>query len=71
VWFYLGISLGLLVLAAHDVVAGKTTFGSFFRFASSTRRDNPIHFWITVAWTTLGAVAIALLAIYHLLPDSR
>ena len=69
--FFLGISISLAMfaLSACDLITGKTTGGSFpFVWPASTRRDNPTHFWITVAWRALVALTVAVLAIRLTLP---
>jgi hypothetical protein len=69
--FYLLVRLAVSAPAAGDLLTEKTMWGSFATLAwpGSTRRDNPPHFWITVAWRTLAAATVAVLAIGLRLPD--
>jgi uncharacterized iron-regulated membrane protein len=65
--FYLWVSLAVFALVAYDLITGKTTWGSRTPFMrpGATRRDDPKHFWIGVAWRT--AIALGL-AFFHV-PD--
>jgi hypothetical protein len=68
--FYRWVSIAAFVLVAYDLIAGKITWGSCILFmrAGATRRDDPKHFWIAVAWRTTIAVGLAALAFFHV-PD--
>jgi hypothetical protein len=69
--FYLWVSLAVFALVACDLITGKTTFGArstYFMRAGATRRDDPKHFWLGVAWRTAVAIGLAALAFFHV-PD--
>jgi hypothetical protein len=69
--FYLWVSLAVFALVACDLITGKTTLGgrwTLFLRAGATRRDNPKHYWIGVAWRIAIALGLAALAFFHV-PD--
>jgi len=68
--FYIWVSLALFALVAYDLITGKITWGSWILFMrpGATRRDDPKHFWMALAWRTLIAVGLAALAFFHV-PD--
>ena len=70
--FYLWLSLAVFVLIVHDLIKGKITWGSFVLFVwpNATRRDDPKHFWMSMAWRTAVAVGLAALAFFQV-PDPK
>jgi hypothetical protein len=70
--FYLWVSLAAFALVVCDLITGKTTLGARSYFMGvrpgATRRDDPKHFWIGVAWRTAIALGLAALAFFHV-PD--
>jgi hypothetical protein len=69
--FYLWVSLAVFALVACDLITGKTTLGgrwTSFMKAGATRRDDPKHYWIGVAWRIAIALGLAALAFFHV-PD--
>jgi len=67
--FYLWISFAIFALVACDVITGKPTLTGWTAFPftrpGATRRDDPKHFWIAVAWRTAVAIGLAALAFFH------
>jgi|HubBroStandDraft_1064217.scaffolds.fasta_scaffold1871391_2 hypothetical protein len=66
--FYLWISLAVFALVAYDLITGKITWGgTFVPFTrpGATRRNDPKHFWMAIAWRTAIAVGLAGLAFFH------
>jgi hypothetical protein len=71
--FYLSVSLAVFALVAYDLITGKTTFGARGLMGmrpGATRRDDPKHFWIGVAWRIAIALGLAALAFFHV-PDPK
>jgi hypothetical protein len=68
--FYLWVSLACFALVGYDLMTGKITWGSWMLFTrpGATRRDDPKHSWIAIAWRTAVALAVAALAFFHV-PD--
>ena len=68
--FYRWVSIAAFALVAYDLITGKITWGSWILSmrAGATRRDDPKHFWIAVAWRTAIAVGLAALAFFQV-PD--
>jgi hypothetical protein len=70
--FYLWVSLAVFALVAYDLITGKTTWGALglIMRPGATRRDDPKHFWIGVAWRIAIALGLAALAFFHV-PDPK
>jgi hypothetical protein len=71
--FYLWVSLAGFALVAYDLITGKTTWGARGlpgMRPGATRRDDPKHFWIGVAWRIAIALGVAALAFFHV-PDPK